>query len=45
VDDDDAAYDELLSLGYQSVPVTVIGTAVVPGFDPEALLTALAAAD
>jgi hypothetical protein len=42
VDEDDAAYDELLALGYRSVPVTVIGSEVVTGYKPEALLTALA---
>jgi glutaredoxin len=41
VDEDDAAYDELLKLGYRTVPVTVIGSTVVKGFDPEALLKAL----
>jgi len=44
VDEDDAAYDELIRLGYRSVPVTVIGDVVVKGFDVEALTTALAAA-
>lgn len=42
VDDDDAAYDELLALGYRTVPVTVIGGSVVTGFDPVALAQALA---
>lgn len=41
MDEDDAAYDELLKLGYRTVPVTVIGSTVVKGFDPEALLKAL----
>lgn len=41
VDEDDLAYDELLKLGYRTVPVTVIGARVVVGFDPEALATAL----
>jgi hypothetical protein len=43
VDEDDAAYDELLRLGFRSVPVAVIGTQAIAGYDPEALLTALAA--
>jgi hypothetical protein len=41
VDEDDAAYDELLALGFRSVPVTVIGATAVRGFDPDALLRAL----
>ena len=41
VDEDDAAYDELLALGYRSVPVTVIGTSIIKGFDPDALARAL----
>jgi glutaredoxin len=41
VDEDDAAYDELLRLGYRTVPVTVIGESVVKGFDPERLAAAL----
>ena len=42
VDEDDTAYDELLALGYRSVPVTVVGNVVVKGFDPDGLATALA---
>jgi glutaredoxin len=42
VDEDDSAYDELLELGYRSVPVTRIGDAVIAGFDPDALTKALA---
>jgi glutaredoxin len=45
VDEDDAAYDELLKLGYQTVPVTVIGQTAVKGFDPSALSGALAKED
>jgi glutaredoxin len=44
VDEDAAAYDELLKLGFRTVPVTVIGTRAVKGFDPDGLLTALRAA-
>jgi glutaredoxin len=43
VDEDDAAYQELLGLGYRSVPVTVIGRTIVKGFDPQALARALKA--
>jgi glutaredoxin len=42
VDEDDAAYDELLARGFRSVPVTVIGSHTVVGFDAPALATALA---
>ena len=41
VDDDEAAYDDLLALGYRTVPVTVVGASVVVGFDPAALAQAL----
>jgi glutaredoxin len=41
VDEDDTAYDELLALGFRTVPVTVIGTSIVKGFDPVALTEAL----
>ena len=34
---DDASYDELMALGLRRVPVTVIGDAVVQGYDPDAL--------
>lgn len=34
---DDTAYDELLSLGFRRVPVTMIGDVVLQGYDPEAL--------
>jgi len=44
VDEDDAAYDALLRLGYRTVPVTVIGAQIVAGFDANALTTALEAA-
>lgn len=43
VDEDDAAYDALLELGYRTVPVTVIGDVAVQGFDRDALTRALAA--
>jgi glutaredoxin len=44
VDEDTAAYDELIALGYRMVPVTVINGQAVRGFDPTALAKALAAA-
>jgi hypothetical protein len=45
VDDDDAAYAELLALGIMSVPVTVVGATAVKGFNPKALTDALNALD
>ena len=44
IEDDDAAYDELMKLGARSVPVTVIGDTVVTGFDQVRLRAALTAA-
>jgi glutaredoxin len=44
VEDDDAAYDELLALGARSVPVTVIDGQMITGFDQARLRAALAAA-
>ena len=44
VEDDDAAYDELLALGARSVPVTVIDNEIVTGFDQGKLRAALAIA-
>jgi glutaredoxin len=43
VDEDEDAYDALVALGFRTVPVTVIGSQVVQGFDPAALATALEA--
>ena len=42
VEEDDAAYDELIARGFRTVPVTAIGDAVVKGFDAAALTAALA---
>ena len=42
VEEDDAAYDQLIALGFRTVPVTVIGDQTVKGFDPGALTAALA---
>jgi glutaredoxin len=41
VDEDDRAYDELVAMGLRTVPVTVVGTTVVRGFDVAGLTTAL----
>ncbi len=43
IEEDDAAYDELMALGARAVPVTVIGQQVVIGFDQARLRAALAA--
>jgi glutaredoxin len=42
VDEDGRAYDELITRGYRTVPVTVIGGVTVKGFDEAALMTAIA---
>ena len=41
VEEDDRAYDELIALGFRSVPVTVIDGQAIRGYDPEALEAAL----
>lgn len=41
VEDDEAAYADLIALGYRSVPVTLIGARIIQGFDREALADAL----
>jgi glutaredoxin len=43
VDEDDRAYDELLALGYRTIPVTIVGDQAIKGFDAAALETAIAA--
>ena len=43
VDEDDAAYDELIARGLRTVPVTVFGGETVTGFDVPALSAAVAA--
>ncbi len=37
VDEDETAYDELIALGFRSIPVTLIGDRAIRGYDPEAL--------
>jgi glutaredoxin len=44
VEEDDSAYDELLALGFRTVPVTIINGQAVKGFDERMLRQALAAA-
>jgi glutaredoxin len=41
VDEDHAAYTELLALGIRAVPLTVIGDHHIKGFDEAALQSAL----
>ena len=41
VEEDETAYDELLALGFRTVPVTVIGETTIRGFDPDALSKAI----
>jgi glutaredoxin len=43
VEEDDIAYDQLIARGFRTVPVAVIGDAVVKGFDADALTKAIAA--
>ena len=45
VEEDDAAYHDLMALGIRTVPATVIGQVIVRGFDPARLRKALAADD
>ena len=45
VEDDPAAYAELIAHGWLTVPVTVVAGRAVRGFDPAALAQALEAAD
>jgi glutaredoxin len=44
VEEDEAAYRELMALGVRTVPVTIAGGEIVRGFDPARLRQALAAA-
>jgi glutaredoxin len=43
VDEDEHAYDELIARGLRTVPVTIIGARVLPGFNPVELADAIAA--
>ena len=42
VDEDDGAYDELVTRGWRTVPVTFIGAHVIKGYDVDALEAAIA---
>ncbi len=41
VEEDDAAYADLLELGFRTIPLTVINGTTVKGFDEAALRNAL----
>ena len=43
VDEEDAAYDELIARGFRTVPITVFPDTIVKGFDADALAAAIAA--
>ncbi len=45
VEDDDAAYDELIALGFRAVPVTRVNGRSIIGFDEAALRAALAVSE
>jgi len=45
VDEDQAAFNEMVEMGLMSIPVTIIGDYVVRGFDERKLKEALAATD
>ena len=42
VGDDEAAFDELIALGFRAVPVTLVNGAPIRGFDEAALRARLA---
>jgi glutaredoxin len=42
VEEDSEAYAELIALGFRVVPLTVIGSRRIKGFDPDRLRAALA---
>ena len=43
VDEDEAAYAELVQRGFRTIPVTVIDHTSIRGYEPEAIQAALAA--
>lgn len=45
VEDDEGAYDELTSMGFRVVPVTIINGQAIKGFDEPALRKALGASE
>ena len=45
VEEDDAAYEALLALGFRVVPLTIVNGRSIKGFDEPALRAALAASE
>ena len=43
VEDDESAYEDLMSMGFRVVPVTLVNGRAIKGFDEPALRAALAA--
>ncbi len=43
VDEDPAAFNEMVELGFMTIPVTIVGQYVVRGYDEKKLREALAA--
>jgi hypothetical protein len=43
VDEDQAAFDEMVAMGIMTIPVTIVGDYVVRGYDEKKLKEALAA--
>ena len=42
IEEDDRAYDELIARGVRVVPLTIIGDRALKGYDPAAIMDALA---
>jgi hypothetical protein len=45
VDEDPAAFDELVAMGFMTIPITVVGDYVVRGYDEKRLGEALSATE
>ena len=45
VEDDESAYEDLMSMGFRVVPVTFVNGRAIKGFDEPALREALAASE
>lgn len=45
VEDDESAYEDLMSMGFRVVPVTVVNGRAIKGFDEPALRAALSASE
>jgi hypothetical protein len=43
VDEDPAAFDEMVAMGFMTIPITIVGDHVVRGYDEKRLRDALAA--